>query len=65
MFCRVEIFNGQARGRVLCTHYITDGSMIDAEAFAERERRAHSAEGFRLLDIHTGARKEFRTDKAS
>jgi hypothetical protein len=58
MFCRVDIFNvGPSRKRVICILYKTGGSLTEIEEFAERERRAHRADGFRLLDLHTGKRK--------
>lgn len=58
MFCRVDLFNvGPNRKRVICTHYKT-GGLTEIEEFAKRERQAHRTDGFRLLDLHTGQRKE-------
>jgi hypothetical protein len=61
MFCRIEILKGETK-RVIRTHYRTGASLEDIEEYAERERRLHGGDGFRIRDMHTDQVKEVGPD---
>ena len=60
MYCRIEFLIRTTSGsRIadarICQRADDLGEMIE---IAERYRREHDADGFRLYDLHTGARHE-------
>jgi hypothetical protein len=59
MLFRVEILKGQTK-RVICTHHWTGRDLLEIEEQAERERRLHQGDGFRLRNLHTNEVKEVR-----
>lgn len=59
MFCRIDVLTREAKARrVVLTRYTTAASFEEAKGFAEHQRRAYGAEGFRIYDLHTGKAQE-------
>ncbi len=52
MFCRIEVLKGEAK-RVIHTRYESADEFADIELVAERHRRTHHGDGFRVHDLHT------------
>lgn len=61
MFCRIEGLNRDDRGRtrVVFERYRSAANLAEVMAFADHERAARGAAGYRLRDLHTDEVKEF------
>jgi|JI10StandDraft_1071094.scaffolds.fasta_scaffold590276_2 hypothetical protein len=57
MFCRVEILK-RPRDQVICAHYKIANVVTEFDEYAERERRTHGGDGYRIENLHTGEVRE-------
>lgn len=57
MFCRVEILK-RPRDQVICAHYMTGNVASAFDEYAERERRLHGGDGYRIHNMHTDEVRE-------
>ena len=64
MFCRIEVLKGETK-RVSSTRYQTGRDLVEIEEIAERERRLHGGDGFRLRDMRTDQLKEVGPDSGA
>jgi hypothetical protein len=57
MFCRVEILK-RPRDQVICEHCMTGTIASAIDEAAERERRLHRGDGYRIRNMHTDEVRE-------
>jgi hypothetical protein len=57
MFFRIDYLKRTPRPKRICQHFRSADCQTDIEKAAWRECDEHRADGFRLLDLHTGETK--------